>query len=138
MSERQVQAGPYSPERVYAQLKAACAGLPTLYATEDTPTAEKVLSVKFFSPQGSWSWYPIEAREETLDDGRADTLCFGLVDGFEQELGYFSLRELAACHLGDDPGRGSADRHGRPSRPRRLPVEIDAHFPPTAAKEILR
>lgn len=41
---------------------------------------------KFFDPCGSWTWYATEF------DGK-DTF-FGLVDGFEKELGYFSLSEL--------------------------------------------
>ncbi len=42
--------------------------------------------VKFFHPMSSWTWYATEF------DG--DDTFFGLVDGFEKELGYFSLREL--------------------------------------------
>jgi hypothetical protein len=60
--------------------------LPKLYATEDVPTGEKVCVVKFFQPWGSWTWYAVEF------DGR--DRFFGLVDGFELEWGYFSLREL--------------------------------------------
>ena len=62
------------------------AKLPKLYATEKTPPAEKVCIVKFFQPWGSWTWYAVEfdARDRF----------FGLVDGFELEWGYFSLREL--------------------------------------------
>ena len=62
------------------------AKLPKLYATEKTPTAEKVCVVKFFQPWGSWTWYAVEF------DGQ--DRFFGLVDGFELEWGYFSLREL--------------------------------------------
>jgi len=47
---------------------------------------EAVIHVKFFNPTGSWSWYATEF------DG-VDTF-FGLVHGFEKELGYFSLSEL--------------------------------------------
>lgn len=60
--------------------------LPKLYATEKIPTAEKVCRVKFFNPVGSWTWYAVEF------DGKDQF--FGLVDGFELEWGYFSLREL--------------------------------------------
>ena len=42
--------------------------------------------VKFFTPWSNWTWYATEF------DGK-DTF-FGLVDGFEKELGYFSLSEL--------------------------------------------
>lgn len=47
---------------------------------------------KFFDPTGSWSWYATEF------DGK-DTF-FGLVDGFEKELGYFSLSELEQAKNG--------------------------------------
>ena len=36
----------------------------------------------------NWTWYVTEWDAET-------GLCFGLVEGFETELGYFSLDELA-------------------------------------------
>lgn len=42
--------------------------------------------VKFFTPDSNWTWYATEF------DG--DDLFFGLVDGFEKEIGYFSLSEL--------------------------------------------
>jgi len=42
--------------------------------------------VKFFHPLSSWTWYATEF------DGK--DLFFGLVDGFEKEIGYFSLSEL--------------------------------------------
>lgn len=45
-----------------------------------------MVRVKFFYPDFSWTWYAIEF------DG--DDLFFGLVDGFEKELGYFRLSEL--------------------------------------------
>ncbi len=58
--------------------------LPSLYATEEESDA--TVQVKLFTPWTSWTWYVIEF------DG--DDLCFGLVDGYELELGYFSLSEL--------------------------------------------
>jgi hypothetical protein len=58
--------------------------LPKLYANEGNHDAKVI--VKFFTPDSNWTWYATEF------DG-ADTF-FGLVDGFEQELGYFSLKEL--------------------------------------------
>jgi hypothetical protein len=59
--------------------------LPKLYATEDV--TDPVVQVKYFYPAFGWTWYGIEF------DGQ--DIMFGLVDGFEKELGYFSLRELA-------------------------------------------
>ena len=43
--------------------------------------------VKFFDPTGSWTWYATEYDQDTKT-------FFGLVDGSEKELGYFSLEEL--------------------------------------------
>jgi hypothetical protein len=53
---------------------------------QETLGHEAVIHAKFFDPTGSWSWYATEF------DG--DDTFFGLVDGFEKELGYFSLSEL--------------------------------------------
>ena len=58
--------------------------LPKLYANEGNHDAEVI--VKFFTPDSNWTWYATEF------DG-VDTF-FGLVDGFDRELGYFSLSEL--------------------------------------------
>ena len=62
------------------------AALPPLGATEYDTNA--LARVKFFYPDFSWTWYAVEF------DG--DDLFFGLVDGFERELGYFRLSELLA------------------------------------------
>ena len=62
--------------------------LPALGAT-DSKGDEAVAVVKFFDPCGSWTWYATEYDPETRT-------FFGLVDGFEEELGYFSLDELAS------------------------------------------
>jgi len=59
--------------------------IPKLYATEKqkNPT----IQLKLFTPDSNWTWYILEYDSE-------QKLLFGLVDGHEQELGYFSLREL--------------------------------------------
>ncbi|GAI79628.1 unnamed protein product, partial [marine sediment metagenome] len=46
--------------------------------------------VKFFHPLSSWTWFVVEGDKQ--EDG--DWLFFGLVDGFEKELGYFTLKQL--------------------------------------------
>ena len=61
--------------------------LPKLYSTEQIPVEDKLLQVKFFTPTSNWTWYAVEF------DGN-DTF-FGYVEGFEDEWGYFSLRELS-------------------------------------------
>lgn len=58
---------------------------PALYSQENE--ADPEIPVKFFNPQGSWTWYAIEF------DG--DDTFFGYVDGEYPELGYFSLAELS-------------------------------------------
>jgi hypothetical protein len=58
--------------------------LPPLYTTENDP--DPLLIVKFFYPDFSWTWYASEF------DG--DDLFFGVVDGYERELGYFRLSDL--------------------------------------------
>ncbi len=83
--------------------------LPKLYDNEGKSDAKVI--VKFFTPDSNWTWYATEF------DG-IDTF-FGLVDGQEQELGYFSLKELEAV-------RG----------PLGLLVERDTSFTPTPLSEV--
>jgi hypothetical protein len=54
--------------------------------TQDKDGWNAVAQVKFFSIANDWRWFATEF------DG-VDTF-FGLVQGFENELGYFSLSEL--------------------------------------------
>lgn len=77
-------------------------------------TAEELdplLKVKLFDPTGSWTWYLAE-----FDGG---DVAFGLVEGFETELGNFSLRELGAV-------RGAMG----------LPIERDLHWTPKRLSEV--
>ena len=62
--------------------------LPELYSQEKN--ADPICIVKFFDPTGSWTWFAYEGERQ--EDG--DFLFFGLVKGFEEEIGYFSLNEL--------------------------------------------
>jgi Protein of unknown function (DUF2958) len=48
-----------------------------------------MVGAKFFTPDSRWTWYVTEYDA-------TERVCFGLVDGFEQELGYFELEELEA------------------------------------------
>ncbi len=65
--------------------------IPSLYATENE--TDPLAYAKFFTPDGSWSWF-------VLEYDRDERLCFGYVDGFEGELGYFSLAELESVRGG--------------------------------------
>ena len=63
--------------------------IPALYANEHVADYDDVLAAaKLFSPYTGWRWFITEWDPET-------GTCFGLVEGFETELGYFSLDELA-------------------------------------------
>lgn len=91
--------------------------LPKLYSQENNKNPNAV--IKFFDPTGSWTWYVIEG--ELQEDG--DFLFFGLVKGFETELGYFTLNDLETCKNGVTGLRG-------------LPIERDIHFEPTPISEL--
>ena len=83
--------------------------LPKLYACENEK--DPIVRCKFFTPDASWTWY-------VLEFDCVDTF-FGLVDGFERELGYFSLQELQSI-------RGSLG----------LPIERDRYFKPCRLSEL--
>ena len=80
------------------------ASLPPLYGQVGAP--DPIVYARFFTPDSSWTWL---ATEFDPTEGRF----FGLVDGFESELGYFLLEEL-------ETSRG----------PLGLPIERDLHFTP--------
>jgi len=85
--------------------------LPTL-GSQDAKGGDAVAFVKFFT--GSWTWWATEGSPEG-----DDFMFFGLVEGLEKELGYFSLSELQSV-------RG----------PLNLPVERDLHWKPTTLRDI--
>jgi hypothetical protein len=85
--------------------------LPPIRGQEDRGM-EAIAYARLFTPDSDWAWYITEF------DGQ-DTL-FGLVTGFERELGYFSLSELEAV-------RG----------PLGLPIERDLAFTPTPLRTIM-
>tara|TARA_R110002020_G_scaffold18339_8_gene64117 strand:+ start:4613 stop:4927 length:315 start_codon:yes stop_codon:yes gene_type:complete len=61
--------------------------IPALYTNEEKNEGEIRIFAKFFHPFSSWTWYATEYDPE-------QELCFGLVDGHDVELGYFSLAEM--------------------------------------------
>ena len=85
--------------------------LPALYATEHDK--DPIVQVKFFTPWSNGTWRATEFDGE-------DTF-FGLVEGFETEWGYFSLRELEEI-------RG----------PGGLCIERDLYFEPKPVSELSR
>ena len=86
--------------------------LPPLGSTDRLPHDQVVVQAKFFTPDSSWTWFATEFDGE-------DTL-FGLVSGFEVEMGHFSLTELEAT-------RG----------PWGLPIERDLWFKPTPLSQLV-
>jgi hypothetical protein len=82
------------------------AELPPLYG-QDGKGDDAIAYVKYFTPDGNWTWYATEFDPET---GRF----FGLVCGFHVEIGYFMLDDLTNS-------RGALG----------LPIERDIWFKPT-------
>ena len=76
------------PRRHKLMTKELAATIPPLYANDGVEDDAVVARVKLFSPYNGWSWYITEWEAETGQ-------CFGLVEGFETELGYFDLTELS-------------------------------------------
>ncbi len=64
--------------------------LPKLYSQEHEKNPKII--VKFFHPLSSYTWYVTEGERQ--EDREGDMLFFGLVDGHEKELGYFTLKQL--------------------------------------------
>ena len=100
------------------------AKLPPLYSNEKLGL-EALAQVKFFMLDG-WIWYASEGSlvDENgyfdTDKPKVDFLCFGLVIGFEVELGYFSVSELEAVHSAGG-----------------LSVEIDKMFEPVSLGQLI-
>ncbi len=62
--------------------------LPKLNSQEHV--RDPLVRLKLFDPSGSWTWFVTEGERQP----NGDLLFFGRVDGFEREIGYFSLWEL--------------------------------------------
>ena len=87
--------------------------IPDLYDTEDIK--DPFCQVKLFTPDSNWTWYIVEL---SIEDG---STCYGYVQGLANELGYFSLDEIASV-------RGALN----------LPVERDIHFNPIKLSQIMK
>jgi len=75
--------------------------------------AEAIAYVKLYHPRSEWTWYITEFDGEDL--------CFGLVQGFEEEFGYFSLKELESVK--DDWGLG---------------IERDLYYEPCPVRQVMK
>jgi hypothetical protein len=117
--------------------------LPTLYAQEDAGD-DAIAYVKFFTPWTSWTWWATEASGKVEAEGGQminvplseiamvgpfmmheqgpvqDVIFFGLVDGHDKELGYFSLNEMQSV-----------------SGPGGLKIERDRFHNPTKLSELM-
>ena len=93
------------------QFKAALTArqTPQLYS-QDGKGHDALATVKFFDPSGDWTWY--------ITEWDGETMTFGLVDGFDRELGYVDLEELANQHGAFGIG-----------------IEIDMHWLPRPLKD---
>ena len=87
--------------------KSILENIPDLYETERS--LNPICHIKLFTPDAQWTWYIIEISKEDK------STCYGLVKGFESELGYFSLKEIESI-------KGALG----------LGVERDISFKPTA------
>ncbi len=82
--------------------------VPVLYANENVADYDDVVAhVKLFSPYANWTWYVTEWDAETGE-------CFGLVEGFETELGYFDLAEMASATVFGSVPAVERDLHWKP------------------------
>ena len=73
---------------------------------------EQMIVAKFFDPMGSWKWYLMNLADDK-------DYAWGIVDGFEVEMGSFSMKELASIQL-----------------PLGLGIERDMYFEPVKASEL--
>ena len=62
--------------------------IPPFHAVDNEPIDELVPLAKLFAITSDWTWYVLEWDADTGE-------CFGLIQGLEQEMGYFSLDELS-------------------------------------------
>ena len=82
--------------------------IPDLGANANVADCDNMLApAKLFSPYTNWTWYITELDPETGQ-------CFGLVEGFERELGYFDLSELAETTVFGGVPAVERDLHWKP------------------------
>ena len=85
--------------------------IPSLYE-QDGKGSNALAYIKLFTPDANFTWYITEYDSN-------EKLCFGLIDGIERELGYFSLNEIEQI-----------------KGPMGLEVERDVSFQPTKLKDL--
>lgn len=101
----------YGPAKL-ALMQKACQ-LRNVSPLRDDGNSEPLAKVKLFDPTGSWTWY--------ITEWDGEDQCFGLVDGHDKELGYFSLHELSEV-------RG----------PLGIGIEVDTYYLPLPLDQLTR
>lgn len=76
--------------------------VPPLYSGENKSDSETIVGARLVCCRTGWIWYVLEMSPvddegcQILDGGEAvDVILYCLVNGFDCELGYVSLRELS-------------------------------------------
>ena len=87
--------------------------LPSLRSTENLKPEQVDVVVKFFTPWSDWTWYAVEYNPDCK-------LFYGLVDGFDKEVGYWGLEELEEI-----------------KGPFGLKIERDRYFDPVPLRELM-
>ena len=59
--------------------------IPDLGTTDNQ--VDRIVYTRFYVPNNNWEWYPFELSNQS-------DMMYGLVIGFEKEIGYFSEQEL--------------------------------------------
>jgi hypothetical protein len=84
------------------------AGMPKSYDT-DGQGKEAVAVLHYFT--GSWDWYITE--KDVDNDGKGQIQAFGMVNGYECEMGYISIKEITRA-------RAELDLHWTPCTLRQI------------------
>ena len=95
------------------------ASLPPLYSQEERGDAA-LAQVKYFCLTSDWRWYASEYNPE-------EKLFFGLVHGFEAELGYFSLEEFEALNAASGLPVIERDLYWKPMSIGQIKQEIEEY-----------
>lgn len=88
----------------------------------------KEVVARFHNPASKWSWYLIEMDPE--DEG----YCFGIVEGFVVEMGYFTMQELEA-NCGHKLFGISRDEKFQPTNARELLAKLKGGLPENSYRE---
>ena len=72
------------------KLEDLCKALPVYGSTDGPDYLDKKYEYIIKAHNINWTWYPSEFDPEY-------NICFGLVDGYELELGDFDLNEMQEC-----------------------------------------